>query len=170
MSRWPLYISLVVSWSLLTSQLAVSCKICCNKKANTWWWWWWWWCWWWWRWWWWKIEQNLKRTSSKVKTHLYASDPDNCLIFNYEFTAEVKKHLVLGTVWEVRFTDEDFHIDLNQELYEECLECTRGVWRKGHDWCGWRRTWRGTRSSCQNNLFGRIQKLPNRFLLKTRPN
>ncbi|CAH3143045.1 unnamed protein product [Porites lobata] len=73
------------------------------------------------------IEQNLKRTSSKVKTHLYASDPDNCLIFNYEFTAEVKKHLVLGTVWEVRFTDEDFHIDLNQELYEECLECTRGV-------------------------------------------
>ena len=32
-----------------------------------------------------------------------------------------------GTVWEVQFTDEDFHIDLNQELYEECLERTRGV-------------------------------------------
>ena len=26
----------------------------------------------------------------------------------------------------MQFTDEDFHIDLNQELYEECLERTRG--------------------------------------------
>ena len=34
---------------------------------------------------------------------------------------------MIGTVWEVQFTDEDFHIDLNQELYEECLERTSGV-------------------------------------------
>ena len=27
----------------------------------------------------------------------------------------------------MQFTDEEFHIDLNQELYEECLERTRGV-------------------------------------------
>ena len=74
-----------------------------------------------------KLAQNLKRTSSKVKTHLYASDPEDCLIFNYEFTAQVEKHLVIGTVWEVQFTDEDFYIDLNQELYEECLERTRGL-------------------------------------------
>ena len=32
-----------------------------------------------------------------------------------------------GTVWEVQFTDEDFNIDLKQELYEECLERTSGV-------------------------------------------
>ena len=51
----------------------------------------------------------------------------NCLIFKYEFTAQVEKHLVIETVSEVQFTDEDFHIDLNQELYEECLERTRGV-------------------------------------------
>ena len=74
-----------------------------------------------------KLAQNLKRTSSKVKTHLYASDPEDCLIFNYEFTAQVEKHLVTGTVWEVQFTDEDFHIDLIQELYGECLERTRAV-------------------------------------------
>ena len=30
---------------------------------------------------------------------------------------------MIGIVWEVQFTDEDFHIDLNQE----CLELTRGV-------------------------------------------
>ena len=27
----------------------------------------------------------------------------------------------------MQFTDKDSHNDLNQELYEECLECTRGV-------------------------------------------
>ena len=32
-----------------------------------------------------------------------------------------------GTVWEVQFTDEDFNIDLKQELYEGCLESTSGV-------------------------------------------
>ena len=76
-----------------------------------------------------KLAQNLKRTSSKVKTHLYAIDPEDCLTFNYEFTGtvQVEKHLVTGTVWEVQFTDEDFHIDSNQLLYEECLERTRGV-------------------------------------------
>ena len=74
-----------------------------------------------------KLEQNLTRTSSKVKTHPYASDPEDCLIFNYEFIAQVEKHHVIGTVWEVQFPDEDFHIDLNQELYEECLERTRAL-------------------------------------------
>ena len=34
---------------------------------------------------------------------------------------------MIGTVWEVQFTDEDFHIDSNQLLYEECLERTRGL-------------------------------------------
>ena len=34
---------------------------------------------------------------------------------------------MIGAVWEVQFTDGDFHIDLIQELYEECLERTSGV-------------------------------------------
>ena len=70
------------------------------------------------------MHKTFKRTSPKVKSHLYASDPEDCLIFNY---AQVEKHLVFGAGWKVQFTDEDFHIDLNQELYEECLERTRGV-------------------------------------------
>ena len=115
----------------------------------------------------WKLAQNLKRTSSKVKTHLYASDPKDCLIFSYEFTAQVEKHLVTGTVWELQFTDEGFHIDLNQELYKECLERTRGVEERRT----WKRTWRGTTSSCQNNLFRKNPKLklPNRFYWKHGP-
>ena len=41
-----------------------------------------------------KLAQNLERTSSKVRTHLYASDPEDCLIFDYEFTTQVEKHHV----------------------------------------------------------------------------
>ena len=61
-----------------------------------------------------KLAQNLKKTLSKVKTHLYTSDPEDCLIFNYQLIARVQKHHVIGTVWEVQFTDEDFHIDLKK--------------------------------------------------------
>ena len=103
-------------------------------------------------------------SSSLVCVRSAASDPEDCLIFNYEFTTQVEKHLVTGTVWDVQFTDQDFHIDLNQELYEECLERTRGVEERKT----WKRTWRGTTSSCQNNLFWRNPKLklPNRFYWK----
>ena len=43
-----------------------------------------------------KLAQNLKRSSPKVKTHLYASDPEDCLIFNYEFmiTAQAEKNII----------------------------------------------------------------------------
>ena len=34
---------------------------------------------------------------------------------------------MIGTVGDVQFTDEDFHIDLDQEQYEEFLELIRGV-------------------------------------------
>ena len=36
------------------------------------------------------LAQNLKRTSFKVKTHLYASDPEDCLTFNYEFSSQTR--------------------------------------------------------------------------------
>ena len=32
-----------------------------------------------------------------------------------------------GTVGDVQFTEEDFHIDLDQDQYEEFLERVRGV-------------------------------------------
>lgn len=30
-----------------------------------------------------KLAQTPKRTASKVKTHLYANDPEDCVAFNY---------------------------------------------------------------------------------------
>ena len=110
-----------------------------------------------------KLAQNLKRTSSKVKTHLYASDPEDCLIFNYEFTAQVEKHLVIGTVWEVQFTDEDFYIDLNQELYEECLERTRGVEERDMTDVDEEELEEEQDLRVRTTSSGRILKLPNRF-------
>ena len=110
-----------------------------------------------------KLAQSLKRTSSKVKTHLYASDPEDCLIFNYEFTAQVEKHLVIGTVWEVQFTDEDFHIDLNQELYEECLERTRGVEERDMTDVDEEELEEEQDPRVRTTSSGRILKLPNRF-------
>ena len=108
-----------------------------------------------------KLAQNLKRTSSKVKTYLYASDTEDCLIFNYVFTTQVKKHLVIGTVrWEVQFTDEDFHIDLNQEFYEECLKRTSGVEERDMT----------DVDEEQNNLLWKNPEASKPFLLKIRPN
>ena len=109
-----------------------------------------------------KLAQNLKRTSSTVKTHLYASDPEGCLIFNY-----VEKHLVIGTVWKVQFTDEDFHIDLNQELYEECLELslerTRGVEERDMTAVDDEELEEEQDPRVRTTSSGKILKLPNRF-------
>ena len=58
---------------------------------------------------------------------MYANDPEDCLAFNYEFTALVERRNVIGTVGDVQFTEVDFHIDLDQEQYEEFLERVRGV-------------------------------------------
>ena len=58
---------------------------------------------------------------------MYASNPEDCLAFNYEFTALVERRKMIGTVGDVQFTDEDFHIDLDQEQYEEFLERIMGV-------------------------------------------
>ena len=56
----------------------------------------------------------------KIKQKIFLKDDviliEDYLIFNYEFTTQVEKHLVIETVWEVHFTDEEFDIDLNQEL------------------------------------------------------
>ena len=107
---------------------------------------------------------------SKVKTQLYVSDPEDCLIFNYEFTAQVEKHLVIGTAWEVQFTDEDFRIDLNQELYEECLERTSGVEERDMTDVDEEELEEEKDPRVRTTSSGRILKFPNRFLLKTRPN
>ena len=59
----------------------------------------------------------------------------------------------------MQFTDEEFHIDLNQELYEECLERTRGV--EERDMTEELVEEQDPRVRAISS--GRILKLPNRF-------
>ena len=68
-----------------------------------------------------------------------------------------------GTVWEVQFTDEDFHIDLNQELYEECLERTRGVEERDMTDVDEEELEEEQDPRVRTTSSGRILKLPNRF-------
>ena len=77
---------------------------------------------------------------------------------------------MIGTVWEVQFTDEDFHIDLNQELYEECLERTSGVEERDMTDVDEEELEEEKDPRVRTTSSGRILKFPNRFLLKTRPN
>ena len=63
----------------------------------------------------------------------------------------------------MQFTDEDFHIDLNQELYEECLERTRGVEERDMTDVD-EGELKEEQDSCVRTISSaRILKLPNRF-------
>ena len=79
---------------------------------------------------------------------------------------------MIGTVWEVQFTDtdEDFLIDLNQELYEECLERTRGVEERDMTDVDEEELEEEQDPRVRTTSSGRIPKLPNCFLLKAQPN
>ena len=70
---------------------------------------------------------------------------------------------MIGTVWEVQFTDEDFHIDLNQELNEECLERTRGVEERDMTDVDEEEVEEEQDLRVRTTSSGRILKLPNRF-------
>ena len=64
-----------------------------------------------------------------------------------------------GTVWEVQFTDEDFHIDLNQE----CLELTRGVEERDMTDVDEEELEEEQDPRFRTTSSGRILKLPHRF-------
>ena len=111
------------------------------------------------------LAKNLKRTSSEVKMHLYASDPEDCLIFNYEFTAQVEKHLAIGTVHRRRFSYQ-FKPRALRRMSRTC----KGVEERDMtDVDEELRTWRGTRSSYQNNLFWKNPKASKPFYWKQGP-
>ena len=71
---------------------------------------------------------------------------------------------MIGTVWEVQFTDENFRtIDLNQELYEECLERTRGVEERDMTDVDEEELEEEQDPRVRTTSSGKILKLPNRF-------
>ena len=99
------------------------------------------------------------RARAEIKNLLASSE--HFLYFRLQ--QSIWKHLVIGTVWEVQFTDEDFHIDLNQELYEECLERTRGVEERDMTDVDEEELEEEQDPRVRTTSSGRILKLPNRF-------
>ena len=73
---------------------------------------------------------------------------------------------MIGTVWEVQFTYEDFPFDLNRELYEECLERTRGVEERDMTDVDEEELEEEQDPRVRTTSSGRILKLPNRFYWK----
>ena len=70
---------------------------------------------------------------------------------------------MIGTVWEVQFSDEDFNIDLNQELYGEYLEPTTGVEERNMTDVDEDELEEEQDPHVITTSSGRILKLPNRF-------
>ena len=68
-----------------------------------------------------------------------------------------------GTVWEVQFTDEDFNINLKQELYEERLERTSGVEERNMTDVDEKELEEKQDPRVRATSFGTIVKLTNRF-------
>ena len=73
---------------------------------------------------------------------------------------------MIGTVWEVQFKDEDFHIDLNLELYEECLERTRRVEERDMTDVDEEELEEEQDPRFRTTSSGRILKFPNPFFKK----
>lgn len=60
-----------------------------------------------------------------VKAHFYSPDEEDCLLFRYEFTGLVRKENIVQEVaitsdmWS--YLDDDFHVEITEELYHYCL-------------------------------------------------
>ena len=63
----------------------------------------------------------------------------------------------------LQFTDKDFHTDLNEKLYEECLERTRGIEERDMTCVDEEELEEEQDPHVTTTCPGRILKLPNRF-------
>ena len=58
---------------------------------------------------------------------MYAPDSEDCLLFNYEFTGIISVDKILEQVDSdmLRYLDDDFHIEINDDFYHQCLSCVK---------------------------------------------
>ena len=59
-----------------------------------------------------------------ARTHIYAPDPEDCLLLHYEFTGLVKLDQVICQLpgnANVTFLEDDFHLEINEEVYRQCV-------------------------------------------------
>ena len=59
-----------------------------------------------------------------ARTHIYAPDPEDCLLLHYEFTGLVKLDQVICQLpanANVTFLEENFYFEINEEVYHQCV-------------------------------------------------
>ena len=94
-----------------------------------------------------------------VKTHVYAPDEEDFLLFHYEFTGLVRKANVVQEVGtendKLMYLDDDFHMEISDDLYHQCLDL---VYDK--DEAGTEAT---ATDTARETSTGRVLRLPHRF-------
>ena len=59
-----------------------------------------------------------------VTVHIYAPDPENCLLLRYEFTGTVKLHQVVCQLKGdegITYLKDGFQLEMNEEDYHQCV-------------------------------------------------
>ena len=66
-----------------------------------------------------------RRSKEMAKTQVYAPDSEYCLLFHHEFTGIISGDKILEQVDSdmLRYLDEDFHIEINEDFYHQWLSC-----------------------------------------------
>ena len=59
-----------------------------------------------------------------AKVHIYAPDPEDCLLLHYEFTGIVKLDQVVCQLKGdegITYLEDDFQLEMNEEVYHQCV-------------------------------------------------
>ena len=72
------------------------------------------------------LDQDWKprMLADTVKVHIYAPDPENCLLLRYEFTGTVKLHQVVCQLKGdegITYLKAGFQLEMNEEDYHQCV-------------------------------------------------
>lgn len=106
------------------------------------------------------LAQDWRRnTMETVRTHVYAPDEEDCLLFHYEFSGLVRKANVVQEVDtendKLMYLDDDFHMEISDDLYHECLDLVYD-----RDAAGTAAT---ATEPARETSAGRVLRLPHRF-------
>ena len=106
------------------------------------------------------LAQDWRRnTMETVRTHVYAPDEEDFLLFHYEFTGLVRKANVVQEVGtendKLMYLDDDFHMEISDDLYHQCLDLVYDKDEAGRE--------ATATDTARETSTGRVLRLPHRF-------
>ena len=72
------------------------------------------------------LVQDWKSRSltDTAKVHMYAPDPEDCLLLHYEFTGNVKLDQVVSQLngdENIAHVDDDYQLEISDHVYHQCV-------------------------------------------------